>query len=127
MSKRQFDSNGWYEVKNNPISKTGVFQYLGKNISETLEPEEIYNVYRPESSLNNPDTINSFKLVPWIPYHEMLGDGFTPAENVGVECTTGEQVYYKDGTLYGNIKVYGQKLAAMIQDGVKELSLGFIS
>ena len=125
MSKRQFDSNGWYEVKNNPISKTGVFQYLGKNISETLEPEEIYNVYRPESSLNNPETINSFKLVPWIPYHEMLGDGFTPAENVGVEGTTGEQVYYKDGTLYGNIKVYGQKLAAMIQDGVKELSLGF--
>ncbi len=125
MSKRQFDSNGWYEVKDNPISRSGVFQYLGKNISPKLEPEKIYNVFRPETALNNPETIDSFKLVPWIPYHEMLGEGFTPAEDVGVEGTTGEQIYFKDGTLFGNIKVYGQKLADMIQEGIKELSLGF--
>ncbi len=125
MSKKQFDSNGWYEIKKNPISKSGVFQYLGKNISSELEPDKIYNVYRPDSALNNSETIDSFKLVPWIPYHEMLGAEFTPAEKVGVQGTTGEQVYFENGTLYGNIKVYGQKLATMIQDGVKELSLGF--
>lgn len=125
MSKRTFDENGWYEVRDNPISKSGVFQYLGRNISPELEPDRIYNVWRPEEELNNPDTINSFKLVPWIPFHEMLGKDFTPAEDVGVQGTTGEQVYFKDGTLLGNIKVYGEKLANLIEDGVKELSLGF--
>lgn len=125
MSKRKFDENGWYEVKDNPISKSGVFQYLGKNISPKLEPDRVYNVWRPEEELNNPDTINSFKLVPWIPFHEMLGKDFTPAEEVGVQGTTGEQVYFKDGTLLGNIKVYGEKLAKLIDNGIKELSLGF--
>lgn len=125
MSKRKFDENGWYEVKDNPISKSGVFQYLGKNISPKLEPDRVYNVWRPEEELNNPDTINSFKLVPWIPYHEMLGKDFTPAEDVGVQGTTGEQIYFKDGSLLGNIKVYGEKLANLIDNGIKELSLGF--
>lgn len=125
MSKRKFDVNGWYEVKDNPISKAGVFQYLGKNISPELEPDRVYNVWRPEEELNNPDTINSFKLVPWIPFHEMLGKDFTPAEDVGVQGTTGEQIYFKDGSLLGNIKVYGEKLANLIDSGVKELSLGF--
>lgn len=125
MSKRQFDENGWYEVKDNPISKAGVFQYLGKNISPDLEPDKVYDVWRPESELNNPDTINSFKLVPWIPFHEMLGKDFTPAEDVGVQGTTGEQVHYKDGKLLANIKVYGEKLARIIDEGIKELSLGF--
>lgn len=125
MSKREFDSNGWYEVKDNPISKSGVFQYLGKNISDTLIPDKIYNVYRPDEELNNPDTINSFKLVPWFLGHTMVGKDFTPAEEVGVQGTTGEQVYFKDGTLLGNIKVYGEKLSKMIQEGIKELSLGY--
>ena len=55
----------------------------------------------------------------------MLGKDFTPAEEVGVQGTTGEQVYFKDGTLLGNIKVYGERLAKLIDNGIKELSLGF--
>ena len=29
MTKRTYDNNGWLEVKDNPISKVGVFDYLG--------------------------------------------------------------------------------------------------
>lgn len=119
------DENGYIHIKDNPISKSGVFQYLGKNISPDLEPDKIYNVWRPDEELNNPETIESFKLTPWIPYHEMLGDKYTDAEDVGVQGVTGEDVYFKDGTLYSNLKLFGNDLKQSIKDGLKELSCGF--
>lgn len=119
------DENGFVHIKDNPISKSGVFQYLGKNISPDLEPDKIYNVWRPEEELNNPETIESFKLSPWIPYHEMLGDKYTNAEEVGVQGVTGEDVYYEDGTLFSNLKLFGNDLKQSIKDGLKELSCGF--
>ena len=119
------DENGFIHIKDNPISKSGVFQYLGKNISPDLEPDKVYDVWRPEEELNNPETIESFKLTPWIPYHEMLGDKYTDAEDVGVQGVTGEDVYFKDGTLYSNLKLFGNDLKQSIEDGLKELSCGF--
>lgn len=119
------DENGFIHIKDNPISKSGVFQYLGSNISPDLEPDKVYNVWRPEEELNNPETIESFKLAPWIPYHEMLGDKYTDAEDVGVQGVTGEDVYFKDGTLYSNLKLFGNDLKQSIKDGLKELSCGF--
>lgn len=79
-SAREYDINGWAEIKGNPISKVGVFPYLGSQIDKSLIPDKIYQVYRPMEELNNPETINSFKLVPWTDEHEMLGKGMTPAE-----------------------------------------------
>lgn len=67
-SARIKDSNGWIEIKGNPISKTGVFDYLGSSIGAP-DAGKIYKVYRPESALNNEETINSFKLLPWIDDH----------------------------------------------------------
>ena len=125
MSKREYDSNGWYEIQDTPLSIAGVHQYLGRNISPDLEPDKIYNVYRPEQELNNPETIKSFRLIPWIPLHEMLGGNYTAPEDVGVQGTTGENIKFIGGRLLGNIKVFGQELAKMIEDGVKDLSLGF--
>ena len=119
------DENGFIHIKDNPISKSGVFQYLGKNISPDLEPDKVYNVWRPEEELSNPETIESFKLTPWIPYHEMLGDKYTDAEDVGVQGVTGEDVYFKDGTLFSNLKLFGNDLKQSIEDGLKELSCGF--
>ena len=119
------DDNGYILIPDNPISKTGVFQYSGASISPDLEPDKIYNVYRPEEELNNPDTIDSFKLTPWIPSHVMLGDGFTSAEKVGVQGVTGETVEYRDGVLYSNLKLFGDNLKKMIKAGLKQLSCGF--
>jgi uncharacterized protein len=125
MTARNYDSNGWFEIPANPISRSGIFQYLGREISNKLDPDRVYNVYRPESELNNPETINSFKLIPWIPHHEMLGAAGSPADAVGVQGTTGERVEFRNGTLFANIKLYGERLRQMIEDGIRELSVGF--
>jgi len=119
------DENGYITIPKNPISKSGIFQYLGKSISPELEPEKVYNVWRPEEELNNPETIESFKLTPWIPEHVMLGEGFTPAESVGVQGVTGETVEFLGDTLYSKLKLFGEDLKKLIKAGLKELSCGF--
>ncbi len=97
-SKQTPDINSMIEIKGNPISKTGVFPYLGKQISEEFEPDKIYQVYRPEEELADVECIASFKLVPWIDEHVMLGsesEGLMDAGRKGVQGVIGEDVYYE--------------------------------
>lgn len=119
------DENGYILIEDNPISMSGIFDYLGSDISDELEPNKVYKVLREEKELNNPATINSFKLTPWLPRHEMIGEGNTDAEEVGVRGVTGENVYFKDGTLFSNLKLFASDLKQSIKDGLKELSCGF--
>lgn len=126
------DINGWIEIKDNPISKVGVFEYSGKQIdpdgSSGLNPNGVYKVYRPEEELSNLECIESFKLVPWIDEHVMLGkskENLTPAEKKGIEGVVGEQVYYKNGYLYGNLKIFSENMEDLINKGKKELSIGY--
>ncbi len=127
-SAREYDINGWAEIKGNPISKVGVFPYSGGQISPDLEHDKIYQVYRPEEELADPETIESFKLIPWTDEHAMLGsedDGLTSAERKGVHGVIGEDVYFEDGYLKANLKVFSNKLAELIDSGKKELSIGY--
>lgn len=125
MDEALSDVNGWREFPNNPISRVGVFQYSGKQIAPTLPPDEIFNVLRPAEELADPEAIESFKLLPWIAGHEMLGAKFTPAEQKGVGGVVGEDVYFKEGTLYGNLKIFSSAHDALIAQGLKDLSLGY--
>lgn len=124
-SAKEYDKNGYFLVTDNPISKSGVFQYLGRNIPNAPDPDKMYNVYRPESELNNPETIKSAQLLPIIDDHEMLGEGATPAERKGIHGVTGEDVHFKNGVLYANLKVLSETLKEKIDGGKKELSCGF--
>jgi len=128
QSSRQYDLNGWAEIKGNPISKVGVFPYFGSQISPELEPDKIYQVYRPEEELSDPETLKSFKLIPWTDEHAMLGsenDGLTAAERKGVHGVIGEDVYFEEGYLKANLKIFSNKLAELIEQGKKELSIGY--
>jgi hypothetical protein len=124
---RIYDTNGWAEIKDNPISKVGIFPYSGAQISPDLDPDRIYKVYRPEEELNNPEAIASFKLLPWTDEHAMLGseDGMQAPEKKGVHGVVGEDVYFDDGYLKANLKVFSNKLAELIDSGKKELSIGY--
>lgn len=126
ITARQTDTNGWIEIKSNPLSKVGVFPYSGAQIG--ADPQRIYQVYRPEEELASIDTLESFKLLPWTNEHTMLGSeevGLTPAEKKGVEGVIGEDVYFENGVLYGNIKIFSENLAELIASGKKQLSAGY--
>ena len=126
-SKRKIDHNEWFEVKDNPVSKVGVFPYMGSTINAP-DPDKIYMVYRPEEELSDEEFLASMKLLPWVNDHELLGkkeDGLTPAEEYGVGGVTGEDVYFKDDTVYSNLKIFSEAMKNEIESGKKELSLGY--
>ena len=128
MDKREYDTNGWFEVKDNPLSMVGVFPYSGRSVSPECDPDRIYMVYRPAEELNSPECIDSFKLIPWIDNHVMLGsedEGLTPSEQKGVQGVIGQDVYFDGDTLKGNIKVFSEAMANLIANGKKELSCGY--
>lgn len=132
MTQRVYDINGWPEIPDNPISMAGVFEYLGKRIPGAPDPDKIYYVWRPEEELEDPACIESFKLLPWTDDHPpgLLGDddeGLTPPEEKGIQGVIGERVYYKDGVLRGNIKLFSKAMKMLIEAGKKELSPGYRS
>jgi len=130
QDRREYDTNGWFEVLDNPLSKVGVFPYRESTVVKGGDPGKMVGVYRPASELGNPETVASFRLMPWIDDHPstLLGSedkGLVPAEAKGVEGVIGEKTYFKDDTLYGNIKVFSETLAKKLAGGKRELSLGY--
>jgi hypothetical protein len=127
-TKRIPDINGWIEIKDNPISKVGIFPYLGLSISDELEPNQIYMIYRPAEELSEAECVESFRLLPWINDHETLGpseQGLTPPEKKGVEGVIGENIYFEHPYLKANLKVFSENLADLIDSGKRELSIGY--
>lgn len=130
QSARQQDPNGFLLVKGCPISSYGVFQYSAAQVGlKDGDPNRIVNVYRPESAVNDPQLIASLQHVPLINDHEMLS-GFD-----GDESATAPEEYGIDGVLFdisyqqpwlrGDVKVFTRKMQGDLQNGKKDLSLGY--
>lgn len=119
------DKNDFWFIEKNPITKVGVFPYLGKQISQDCEPNKIYYVLRPKEELFKKETLDSLKLLPLVDEHTMLGKDFTPAEEKGVEGILGEQVVHDTDTIYTDIKIFSEDMKDKISNGKKELSLGY--
>lgn len=127
-SARTEDANGYVEVAANPITKVGVFPYMGRSLggeAAGLDPEKVYMVYRPEEELNNPETLSSLRLLPIVDEHAMLGEMGMPAEQKGIHGVTGEDIVFRDGYVLANLKLHSLALKTAIEGGKKELSLGF--
>ena len=125
MSK-EVDNNGYWFIKHNPISKVGVFPYLGKNIDDNLEPEKIYYVFRSPETLKQSVPTWDNPPKPFIEDHEMLGEGFTNIDARPVQgINTNPQFDEKEGVLYADLAIYSEDMKNKIADGKKEISLGY--
>ena len=70
---KQVDKNDFWFIEKNPITKVGVYPYLGKQISQDCEPDKIYYVLRPKEELFRKETLDSLRLIPLIDGHTMIG------------------------------------------------------
>lgn len=129
QTARQTDINGFVTIAGNPISKVGVFPYSGAQIGLTgADAERIVMVYRPAEELADPECIESFKLLPFVDEHAMLGSedvGGMPAERKGVHGMIGEDVYFDAPYLRGNLRIVSESLKSAIHNGKIELSPGY--
>lgn len=128
MTARRTDSNGWYEAKGNPMTKVGVFPYLGSEIPGAPDPGRVYNVYRPAEELARETCLNSFKLIPFVDNHAMLGpseQGLMDVSDKGAHGVTGEEIMFDGEYIRGNLKVWSEPIANLITNGKRELSAGY--
>ena len=89
-------------------------------------PNDIVKVYRPMEELMRPETIESFKLLPFIDDHTWLGLKGIDTGSLPFTGITGEGVYADAPYLRSNLKVFSEELKADIMSGKVELSPGYL-
>lgn len=122
---KKVDQNDFWFIEKNPITKVGVYPYLGKQISQDCEPNKIYYVLRPKEELFRKETLDSLRLIPLIDGHTMIGKDFTAPEDKGMDGIMGDNVSHDTDTIYNDLKIISNKMKDEIQNGKKELSLGY--
>ena len=122
---KDVDVNGYVTYYDVPMTKAGVFPYLGRTISPELEPNRVYKVLRPIEELTKPETLKSLEAIPFVIDHTMIGEGFTPPEDKGVEGTTLQNVKVNGDLITNDLTVYTDRLKEAIDGGKRGLSLGY--
>ena len=111
-SKRSKDSNGFLIIKDNPIAKAGVFDYLLSELKQDIEPKDdkIVKVYRPFSELIR--VKDSFSNKPIKMFHHWVGDECETVDGaIGSNITIDEANEY----LRADLIVYNPKLIEAIE------------
>ena len=124
-SSQIIDNNGFVEIKRNPISCVGVYDYLGDGLPYPAEPGKMYQVFRAEEELSRPETLDSLRLMPLIDDHTPLGNDGSDASEVGIHGVIGESVEYDNGTIYATIKIHSGEMMDKIESGKRHLSAAY--
>lgn len=119
-SNRYFDENGYLVIKDNKIAKAGVFEYLGREISDSLPETEIYKVYRPWEELEK--SAKDFEGMPVKFGHEWVQP---EKRDIKIGAVSGE-VKLEEPYLTADIKIYDKgAIEEITQKGIVDLSPGY--
>ena len=120
-SRRYKDTNGYLIIKDNPIIKSGVFQYLESEIIQDGDANKIVNVYRPFSSLSK--IKDDFAKKPILYNHSWVG-----IDKNSVDGAIGDIITSNEPYLVADLIIYNPELISVIEsDFIKELSPGYES
>lgn len=117
-SHRSKDDNGFLIIKDNPIAKAGVFDYLGSEVNPQLQPDEIVKVFRPFKDLEAKK--DYFKGKPIKLTHKWVGkDGEAHEADGAIIGEVGADEPY----LKADLVIYNPQLIELIERGeIVELS-----
>lgn len=119
-SNRYFDENGYLVIKDNKIAKAGVFEYLGREISDSLPETEVYKVYRAWEELEK--SAKDFEGMPVKFGHEWVQP---EKRDIKIGAVSGE-VKLEEPYLVADIKVYDKDaIEEITAKGIVDLSPGY--
>ena len=119
-SNRYFDENGFLVITDNKIAKAGVFEYLGREILDSLIETEIYKVYRPWAELEK--SAKDFEGMPLKYGHEWVQP---EKRDIKIGAVSGE-VKLEEPYLVADIKIYDKDAIEEITNkGIVDLSPGY--
>lgn len=120
LSNRHKDSNGYLIIKNNPIAKAGVFDYLESEIVSNGDKTKTIKVFRDFKDLDSKKEY--FAKKPILYNHNWVGDGVN-----SVDGAIGDTIYSKEPYLVADLIIYNPELIKAIENNdIKELSPGYI-
>ena len=113
-SKRSKDANGFLIIKDNPIAKAGVFDYLLSELKADIEPKDdrVVKVYRPFSELER--IKDSFANKPIKMNHHWVGDETNTADGAIGSIIEADEA---NGYLRADLIIYNPELIEKIENG----------
>ena len=138
MSARVIDDDSKsIRIERNPIARTGILQYTGRELGLSGREDELINVFRPPETLENPELLDSFKGKPILIGHQMLKAVVADDNSIDFYATEkdpeglihgslGDNIEFDstDGILYAPVNLYTGAAHNALDKGVKELSIG---
>ena len=111
-TKREKDANGFLIIKDNPIAKAGVFEYLENEILPNSKSDKLVKVYRPFDSLVAAKETFANKPIKY--NHKWVGDTEPTADGaIGSNITADD----KSLMLKADLIIYNPTLIQAIENG----------
>lgn len=111
-TKREKDANGFLIIKDNPIAKAGVFEYLENEILPNSKSDKLVKVYRPFEALESAK--ESFANKPIKYNHKWVGDAEPTADGaIGSNITADKESLM----LKADLIIYNPTLIQAIENG----------
>ena len=111
-TKRKKDANGFLIIKDNPIAKAGVFEYLENEILPNSKSDKLVKVYRPFDSLVTAKETFANKPIKY--NHKWVGDTEPTADGaIGSNITADD----KSLMLKADLIIYNPTLIQAIENG----------
>lgn len=125
LSARSKDDNGFLIVRDNPIAKAGVFDYLGSELnSQDTEPDAVYKVCRTFENLR--ENKDLFKGKPIKFTHKWVGG--EPNDDKQADGAIYGEVRAQEPYLRADIIIYNPHLIEIIErGGAVELSPAYFA
>lgn len=111
-TKREKDANGFLIIKDNPIAKAGIFEYLENEILPNSKSDKLVKVYRPFDSLVAAKETFANKPIKY--NHKWVGDTEPTADGaIGSNITADD----KSLMLKADLIIYNPTLIQAIENG----------
>jgi hypothetical protein len=122
------EQTGFLHVKG-ILARTGVQEYLGRELSPKLEPDQVYGVLRDKEDVLDEESLNGYRNAPVTDDHP---SDFVTSDNykeLSKGSTSEVSVERKDGIDYiqGHLTVMDKELIEKLRDGKLEISMGYAS